>query len=278
MRAKRAALATVLAAAALAWPGRVGAVDREACFSSAESAQQLRTQDKLRAARNALLVCAQDGCPPTVQKDCVKWLNEVKDALPTIVVSAHDTNGGDLSDVSVSVDGARVAQRLDGRPIEVDPGSHTLRIEREGSIPVDKSIVVAAGQRLREISVEIDTGAPAPPPEQPGAPARIPLLSIVLGAAGAVALGSMTYFWVSGRSDFSSLEGSCKPSCDPSSVDPVRTKLVVGDVSLGVAVVSLGLATWFYLRRPTSAPAAPTAAVGVAPSPGGALAAMRLSF
>jgi hypothetical protein len=278
MRARRFALATVLGATALASPGRAGAVDREACFSSAESAQQLRAQDKLRKARDALLVCAQNDCPPTVQKDCVKWLGEVKDALPTVVVSAHDAQGGDLADVIVSVDGTRVADKIDGRPIEVDPGSRVLRFERAGSKPVERSIVAVAGQRLREISVELDTGASPQGPEKEGASSPIPLLSIVLGAAGVVALGSMTYFWISGRSDFSTLEGSCKPSCDPASVDPVRTKLIVGDVSLGVAVVSLGLATWFYLRPPSSTPAASTASVAVAPSPHGALVAMRLSF
>jgi hypothetical protein len=266
-------LAGLLGAAALAQSGSAGAVDREACFSSAESAQQLRAQNKLRGARDALLVCAQVGCPGSVQKDCTKWLGEVKDALPTVVFAAHDARGNDLADVSVTLDDVKVADTLDGRPVEIDPGPHVLRYDRAGSSSTTKSVVIAAGQKLREIAVEMAQEAGAATAATAQRP-PFPLPSIVLGAVGAAALVSMTAFWISGRSGFSSLETSCSPSCDPSRVDPVRAELVVGDVSAGVALVSLGLATWFYFGRPrTTAPS-----VGFAPSAHGGLATLELAF
>jgi hypothetical protein len=276
MRRRRVALATVVGAMAAVWPHAVRAVDREACFSSAESAQQLRTQGKLRSARDALILCAQTGCPAAVQKDCVRWLGEVRDAVPTVVFTAHDGRGNDLADVSVTVDGESVATALDGRPIDVDPGPHVLHYERTGSKRVDKSIVVAAGQKLREIAVEMEADAAALPEGTVARRAPIPVASIVLGGVGVVALTSMTYFWVSGRSAFSELEATCSPMCNPATVDPVRAKLVVGDVSMGIALVSLGLGTWFFLSRPSAASPAPT--VGVAPTPHGGVAALKLVF
>jgi hypothetical protein len=270
MRAGLILLAVVVGAAALAQTRRADAVNREACFSSAESAQQLRAQDKLRGARDALLVCAQSECPASVQRDCARWLVEVNEALPTLVFTAHDKDNNDLADVRVSVDGKVVASTIDGRPVELDPGSHMLRYDRAGSRPVMKSIVVAAGQKLRAISIGME---PLPAPK--GAAANLPVAPIiVLGGVGVAALVSMTGFWIAGRSEYSQLEGSCMMSCNPSQVDPVRAKLIVGDVSGGIAIASLGVATWlFFTRRPADVPA-----VGFVPTSRGAVASLKLGF
>jgi len=286
MRARGLALAATFATAAVVLPPRVAAaVDREACFSAAESAQQLRKEGKLRSASDKLATCAQDGCPNGVRKDCVKWMAEVKDAVPSIVVTAHDAHGNDVSNVSVSVDGEKVASALDGRPIEVDAGTHQIHFERDGSKPVDKSVVVASGQKLRDVDVQFEDSEPAPQPAPALAPAvepapasrPVPLATILLGAVGVAALASTTYFWVSGRSDFSGLQSSCSPGCDPSRADPVRTKLLVGDVSLGVAVVSIGLATWLFVARGPSQ-STTAAQVGVEPRPGGGVASVSGAF
>jgi hypothetical protein len=45
---------------------------------------------------------------------------------------------------------------------------------------------------------------------------------------------------------------------------------------MGIALVSLGLGTWFFLSRPSAASPAPR--VGVAPTPHGAVAALKLVF
>jgi hypothetical protein len=270
MRADRIVLAAIVGAAAIAQTRRADAVNREACFSSAESAQQLRAQNKLRGARDALLVCAQSECPASVQRDCARWLTEVNEALPTLVFTAHDKENNDLADVRVSVDGKVVASTIDGRPVELDPGSHLLRYDRVGSTPVTKSIVVAAGQKLREISIALE---PMPPPN--GAAANLPVAPIVLGGVGVAALASMTGFWIAGRSEYSQLEGSCMMSCNPSQVDPVRAKLIVGDVSAGIAIASLGLAAWLFFTRPRQTDAR---AVGVVPTARGVVASLQLGF
>jgi hypothetical protein len=274
---RRAAAGVLAAGLALAAAPDAGAVDRETCFSSAESAQTLRKAGHLRDARDKLTVCANATCPASVQNDCTNWAREVDAALPTIVVQAHDAKGNDLTDVRVVVDGKTFATRLDGKPIAVDPGSHALRIERAGATPVERSLVAVQGQKERVIDAELDVAVDHPAQTPTSRP--IPLPVWILGGVGAAALVTTGVFWVWGRSDYSSLQGSCGESCNPSQVSPVRTKLVVGDVALGVGVVSLGLAAWFYFTRKTeSPPAAEGAELFVTPAPGGAVAGVGAPF
>jgi len=268
--------------AALAFAGALGlasvsparAANREACFSAAESAQKLRAQGQLREARARLLVCAQTGCPAAVQTDCTAWLTEVDAELPSIVVQARDAAGADLSDVRVLVDGEPLADHLDGRPIELDPGRHVLRLERDGAVPVERTLVLIEGQRARVVEAQM-----VPPPAEPptGASSRslwksVPVPVLALGGVGALGLVSTAVFWTWGRSEYASLQNSCSPACSPSSVTPVRAKLIVGDVSLGVAIAALGVgAGLLVLGRGHDAPSATVqgAQLVVQPQPGG---------
>jgi hypothetical protein len=261
------------------------ASEREACFSAAEGAQKVRAQGHLLDAREKLRVCAHPTCPAAVRDDCTTWLAEVEAELPSIVVQARDAAGNDVADVRVLVDGAKVADRLDGLPVAVDPGAHTLRLERAGSPAVERSIVVAAGQKARVVEAQwgapsVSSGsepqpAPEPAPSGPQKPswiARLPTSALVAGGIGATALVGTVVLWAWGRADYGSLRSSCSPACSPSAVDGVRTKLVAGDVFLGVGVVSLGVATWLALTHGgASAPAtqAANARVVVGARPGG---------
>ncbi|MFI5297541.1 MAG: hypothetical protein ACHREM_05530, partial [Polyangiales bacterium] len=59
-----------------------------------------------------------------------------------------------------------------------------------------------------------------------------PTIAYVLGGVGLVALGSFTYFGLSGRSDVSSLRASCGLYCSDSDVSAAHRKLYVADASL----------------------------------------------
>ncbi|HEY1695527.1 MAG TPA: hypothetical protein VGG39_25335 [Polyangiaceae bacterium] len=263
MRASLRALAlagAVVGSVVAVAPG-ARASEREACFSAAEVAQKVRAQGHLLDAREKLRVCAHPACPQAVRDDCTTWLAEVEAELPSIVVHARDAAGNDVADVEVLVDGAKVADRLDGLPVAVDPGAHTLQMERAGDPPVERSLVVVAGQKARVVEVQWGAApppgstpsAPAPPeatgPQKPSWLARVPTSALVAGGVGAAALLGTIVLWAWGRADYGSLQSSCSPRCSPSSVDGVRTKLVAGDVFLGVGVVSLGVATWLALRH-----------------------------
>src|SRR5579863_10550700 len=72
------------------------------CAAASNQAQDLRSANKLRAARAQLLTCVRDVCPGMVRNDCAQWIGEVDQAMPTIVVSATDGSGHDLADVKVT--------------------------------------------------------------------------------------------------------------------------------------------------------------------------------
>src|SRR5258708_923596 len=112
--------------------------EEEKCAAAAESAQRLRAAKHLLDARRQLVLCAQDKCPIVVLRDCATWLHDVESAIPTLSFRARDARGRDLIAVRVLVDGAVVRERLDGTPIEFDPGEHTLRYETAGRAPVEE--------------------------------------------------------------------------------------------------------------------------------------------
>ena len=78
---------------------------------------------------------------------------------------------------------------------------------------------------------------------------RVPTASYVLGGLSLAALGSFTYFGLSGRGMERALSDECSPRCSDARVDSVRTQYVIADVSLGIAVVSLGIATVLALTH-----------------------------
>src|SRR5690349_12130436 len=79
--------------------------EKVACVSASEQGQQLRDHAKLVDARDKFVQCARDECPSVVRKDCVQWLSEVTNSLPSVVLSAKDDAGQDVLEVRVTVDG-----------------------------------------------------------------------------------------------------------------------------------------------------------------------------
>jgi hypothetical protein len=77
----------------------------------------------------------------------------------------------------------------------------------------------------------------------------VPPLVFVFGALGVVALGSFAYFGVRALNDASNLRETCAPVCEHSDVRNVKTENVISGVSLGVGLVSLGLAAWILVSH-----------------------------
>jgi hypothetical protein len=72
-------------------------------------------------------------------------------------------------------------------------------------------------------------------------------VAYALAGLGVAALGSFTYFGLSGKGDYRSLRDSCSPACTDGQIGKVHDELLAADVSLGVAVVSLGVAAYLFL-------------------------------
>ncbi len=168
------------------------------CIAAADQAQQARDDGKWRAARDGFVSCSRSECPKMVSASCTKWAREIDEGMPTVVLAAKDASGADLTDVRVTFDGAPFATALDGKPVDVDPGAHKFRFSRAGSEPVEQSVVVKAGEKLRAVSVVMRASvvahtepvtpvAETPRDAGPGNGAHI-ATTIALGVLGAGAL------------------------------------------------------------------------------------------
>jgi hypothetical protein len=220
------------------------------CRTSHQAGQRLRREGSLVAAKAELIACSGDTCPPGLREDCLKRLDEVEAALPTVVFQARTADGGDVSDVQVVFDGTPRLSRLDGRPIELDPGAHRIRFERGNRIVGEQSVLVIEGEKLRKVSVTIPLDAPSQTADamtraetRTEMPRSIRWTTYALGGLGVLALGSFAYFGLSGKSEREDLY-ACRPACPDGDVASARAKLLVADVSLGVAIVALSVAIY----------------------------------
>jgi hypothetical protein len=222
--------------------------ERSACATAAENAQALRSEHKLQEARQALLVCAQARCPKLVSTDCVQWLSEVERVIPSVVVKASGPLNQELIVVEVWIDGVKVADKLDGLARPVNPGVRQFRFAAEGMLPVDQQVVIREGEDRRLLAVQFAARPSEPSPVAPTPVHKTPVVPFVLAGIGLAALGSFAYFGLTGVEQRSDLAGGCgaNKTCSDAQVDPVRRRLLVADVSLGVSLVSLGIATYMF--------------------------------
>ena len=278
IRRMRVAASLIVAATWLGARPAEADSDAVACARAAESAQSLRSAGKLVEALDRVPACLHLRCPDFVRRDCEALRADVQASLPTIVVRARAPGGDDATDVRVVVDGAPFLDRLDGRAKPIDPGPHTLRFEMPGAEPIETSVVVREGEKMRIVDAAFTTPSQAArsqrQDETAGEPSRFPWPAAIVAGAGVVAIGAFAYLGLTGLSDLHGLQGGCGKTgtCDPSEVDAVRTKIWVAD-GLGVAgVVALGVAGWLWVT------ANGTARAGVAPTASGARAVVALSF
>jgi hypothetical protein len=269
--------------------------EKQQCLAASDEGQQLRDDGGYRRARDAFASCARDVCPGLVRDDCMKWLAELDQSIPSVVVGAKDPAGSDLVDVAVLVDGALLAPKLDGKPIQVDPGAHLLRFETAGYPAVELHVVVRAGEKSRLLAVQFGTPTPLLSPMTPTA-SPVPSLSAgddaprphgprtsawIFGGIAAAAFGTEAYFGLRGLSDRSALQSqTCAQTatCAQTSVDAIRTKFTVADVALAIGIANAAIAVYLFVATP-SAPG-PTRAAGIdlVPVPGGAAMSMAGRF
>lgn len=176
--------------------------DVDQCVASFDAVQTLRDEGKLRSARADAGLCADPSCPQAIRDKCVAWIAELDATIPSILVSARDPSGRDTAAVRVLELDTVLAERLDGRPIELDPGPHALRFELAGALPVEETVVLHVGAKGRLISVVFraappggGTAVPRPTPTMPaprgdgGEPTAeasfSPLFWVGVGMAGA---------------------------------------------------------------------------------------------
>jgi hypothetical protein len=274
--------------------------EKAQCVEASDRGQQLRDDGKYRLAQDAFSRCARDSCPVIVRQDCVHWLLDLDQSSATVVIDAKDDKGNDLADVTVTVDGDVLAQKLDGKPLLVDPGQHLFRYEAAGFAPVEEHVVIHTAEKNRQLLVRLGGAAvqtpnpslvtpEAPPPmpeslapEEPSRARQVPVGAWVFSAIAAAAFVSEASFGIAGLSERSHDLNSCAPTCPPSDKSSIQTKFAIADVSLGVGVVSAGIAAYYFFffhpHAAAASPASPGIAVDFAPSSGGGVVSLTRPF
>ena len=169
-------------------------VTKEECLDAHSKGQDAREQGKLSLARKLFMTCAQPACPALVQADCSRFADDLAWNQPSVSFAARDAAGNDLPDTAVYVDDILVTTRLDdGRPHDVDPGTHRVRFTNGGREQT-VVIVVNAGEKARPIVASFGGGkpaaGPAPAPARKEPVVRHPTGSRVLIIGGTVGVAS----------------------------------------------------------------------------------------
>lgn len=258
----------------------------EDCVKAATDADRMRRDvTKLRGARDRLKVCAAEECPADIRTDCRTWIVDVEGKIPTVVLVARDGNGGALFDVKVRLDGAPLAERLDGMPVQLDAGAHTFTFERPSGPPVEVKSVLVAGQKNVEIVASFPSPERVTPPSVAPATPResglsgLRIAGLVTAGVGVVGLGVGTFFGLrasSLQSDAKCPDNVCGEGSDP---EALRDAKSAGNLSTiffvaGGALTAGGLALFFFAPRDERASTAPK----VVPIVGLGSAGVRLRF
>jgi|SoiMethySBSTD1v2_1073268.scaffolds.fasta_scaffold03478_8 hypothetical protein len=270
--------AMLIAIALHAWHAGAAATTVPQCLAAYERSIERTRQNRLLEARAELLICASDTCPDDVRRECSGRIDEVNASIPSIVFEAKDAAGNDLSAVTVTLDGQKFADRLDGTSLAVDPGPRTFVFETKGAAPVRKQFVLArkAKDRRELITFEDLGAAPAAKAggeataedKQPGGELERTLGWTAAGV-GAVGLAVGTFFQVRRASKLSDRDELCPGSvdCAPGTqaridalTEEARSASTISAVSLiaGGVLVTGGLALVLTAPRArTSATLAP---------------------
>jgi hypothetical protein len=233
-------------------------------LAATEASLKSGNEHHLRTERNQLLTCAAMSCPDDIRKECLRRVEDVNAAMPTIVFEAKDAAGNDLSAVKVTMDGEVLAERLEGTALSIDPGQHTFVFETTGQLALMKRFVIRESQKDRREAV-IFGRPPATPfiSTQPGEQSLFSppssgetndglgtqkVLGVAAAGVGVVGLAIGSAFGLAAMSKKNEAEAVCPTQCptqsgvsdwnDAKSEGNVSTALfIVGGVALAGAAV-----------------------------------------
>jgi hypothetical protein len=267
---KRSMIAAALLSAVFSFANAANAANEapssEQCAEAFDASQRLSQSGKLQGALEQLIICAQPSCPAFLTRECTAEYERIQVSMPTVTLAATDEQGSPIVDVSVTVDGKRITDRIGGLATPVDPGFHEFVFERAGHPPVKVSVLISEGEKNKRVVAEfrpptapadvapsppVASSAPAlPPPPSSSTRRSVPIATYVLGGVGIAAIGTGVAFRLIGASDYDALEKDCKSACNPDDVDPVRTKYTISKVSMGVGAAALvGAGVVFLIDR-----------------------------
>jgi len=251
------------------------AADFAQCADANASAQVLQRAGKFTAARVELRKCVDASCPDVVRADCAQRQEELERLQPTILFDVKDPGHHDVIQVSISIDGQKVADKVDGLAIRVDPGPHSFSFGAPGHPVTTAEFVIHEGEKLRNeriVLVEPADGAPpavpvvAPPPGSAWNTQRV--AAVVGGAVGVAGVAVGAIFGIMASSALSKSKTECASAAPGgcsnhgAAVSDYQSASTDGTVSTaafiaGGVLVAAGVTLFF--TAPSRTPAAPAA-------------------
>lgn len=242
----------------------------EPSCEAVERTEAMRAAGHYREARTRLLECVNAQCGGDVRRRCAATLQKLDAVTPSIVVRAYDAKGNDVMDVAIALGNEQLASSLDGMAIAVDPGEHRFVFRRAGFEPVTQTVTIRQGEKFKSIEVRVGPEEPAPLLTEGEAGASAPMSTTRIAAGGTLigvgvaGLVGFTWLGLTARSEETDLKDGCSPGCSDARVSSVRTRYVLANVSLGVAIAALGGAAWVLLSGSSSDSIAEPADSGIA--------------
>jgi hypothetical protein len=243
---------TILALLPLVFiPTVARADDTAACNAAYEQADLLvhsSAGDKLLDAREKMRACASPTCKDWMVKDCSRWLSDLEPRIPTVVFSAKESDGSDLTQVNVSVDGKVLAPQLDGHAIEMDPGARVFVFTAVGGRGgggrarprVEIRATVEEGEKAQRVAATFakpgsaDGSVTSPDVTSSGAHPPLRTVGFVVGGVGiaSIAVGSVLGLMAISKNSDSNANGHCDASgCDATGTSLRNTALSDATVS-----------------------------------------------
>lgn len=217
------------------------------CAQAYEQAQRLRKDGLLVDARKEALVCAQEACPTLLSDDCSRWMSELDGSIPSHVFELREADGSPVAGASVSLDGGEFA-RIDGLPVAVDPGSHTVVFRSPEGTEVRATFDAIVGRQ----NVLVRASLPEDGSAEDSSSRRVPTATWVFGGIGVAGLGAFAVLAGLGSAEQSDLESECTVAspCDRDRGRGVKTMYAAADISLAVGVASAAAGLGFWLAAP----------------------------
>ncbi len=262
---------TVVGLLPLASPVRAAEPTTDECLTASDASLNFGSEHKLRAERAQLLICAAASCPADIRKECLRRVDEVNVAIPSIVFEVKDSAGKDLSAVRVTMDGELLTEQLQGTALAVDPGEHKFTFETPGQPPLEKQFMINESQKERREAITFGALTTQPLPMTKLERRSVPYsdtarssslgtqrtLALAIGAVGVVGLGVGSVFGFEAMSKKSSAQNVCPNQCaDQNGVDKWNSAKSAGNISTVAFIIGgvgiAGAATLWFTGKPES--------------------------
>lgn len=219
------------------------------CVRIHEHARLLWNDQRWLEARNEMAGCVEEHCPAAIRSECRFWRDEITRTLPSVllVIERDEPKKGHESAVA-ELDGKVLGRVEPFARLDVDPGTHRVRVLLPGYDPIERSLDARPGKKNIVMLVSFKSERPAPM-----IPLRItrPVPAVTYWSAGGalLALGiSQALLWsaLAARKD----AARCKPACGADVVDGIKTKAILADVAGVTGFVLAGLSLTTFIQRP----------------------------